>query len=250
MSTKTGLLIVACLIVFIIIRVNIAMNYQDRPENSQSDAIELPTAFTGTLPCADCPDIDYEIRLEEGQATEFSRYQERSPQHVSKTGIWDISGDTLVVHPDDPENQKIFRVTENSLLLLYKHGEEIPSDVAENHRLQRNTEFQSILDRHLELRNEGVKFVGTGNEPFWNFNVLEGDTLVYTTPEMELKSRSLDIQQHESGANYFAEFGSDQSIEINVQRQFCQDTMSGFMFTHAVTVTKDGMVNTGCGRYL
>jgi len=250
MSTKTGLIIVACLIVFIIIRVNIALNYQDRPESSQSAAIELPTAYTGTLPCEGCPDIDYEIRLEEGQATEFSRYPERNPQHVSKTGIWNISGDTLVVHPDAPEVQKIFKISENSLRILYKHGEKVPDDVGENHRLQQNTEFQSILDRHLELREKGVKFVGTGNEPFWNFNVLVGDTLVYTTPEMELKSRSLEIQQQESSTNYFADFGSGQSIEINVAREFCQDTMSGFMFTHSVTVTKDGAANSGCGRNL
>jgi len=252
MSTKTGLIIVACLIVFIIFRVNIAFNYQDRSADNQDQTsmIDLPTAFAGTLPCADCPDIDYEIRLEEGQATEFSRYPDRDPQQTAKTGIWNISGDTLVVHPDDPEFQKIFRVSENSLKLLYNQGEKISEEIAENYRLQRNTEFQSILERHLELRKEGVTFTGTGNEPFWNFNILQGDTLVYTTPEMELKSHTLEIQQNDGKTNYVAEFTSDQSIEIKVENQFCQDTMSGFMFTHIVTVTKNGAVNSGCGRYL
>ncbi len=250
MSKNTGLIIVACLIVFILIRVNIALTYQDKPQNSLNDRLDLPVAFSGTLPCDDCPDIDYELQLEERQFTEFSRYVDREPQHDSKTGTWHVTGDVLTIHADNPDHLKRFQVSENRLKILQLGGVEISEEVAENYLLSRNTEFQSILDRHLELRKNGVNFVGNGNEPFWAFHVLEGDTLVYMKPDLVVKSQSLDINQHESGVDYQATFSSDLQIEIHAEKQFCQDTMSGFMFTHVITITENGDTNTGCGRYL
>ncbi|CAN5433771.1 hypothetical protein BH23BAC3_BH23BAC3_02170 [soil metagenome] len=250
MSTKTGLIIVACLIAFILIRVNIALTYQDKPQNSLNDRLDLPAAFTGTLPCEDCPDTEYELRLEEGQFTEFSRFVDRDPQHDSRTGTWHVSGDILTIHADNSDHLKRFQVSENSLKVLEKNGIEISEEIAEDYRLSRNTEFQSILNQHFELRKKGVKFVGNGNEPFWAFHVMKGDTLVFMKPELEVKSQSLEIKQRESGVDYLATFNSDIQIEIRAEKQFCRDTMSGFMFTHVVTITEDGDKNTGCGRYL
>lgn len=252
MSKSTALIIVGFLILFIVVRVNIALNYQDNEQQRVDFEPDLPSAYTGTLPCADCPGVEYELRLEEGQFTEFSRYIDREPDYNSKTGRWQISGNTLSLSTDDPEFSKRFYISEDSLKLLGNAGDEITGELAENYRLQRNNEFQSILNLHTELRKNGVKFVGNGNEPFWAFHVLEGDTLLYMEPDLEIKSRSLSINQLDSGVEYLAEFSSDHSLEISLNRQFCQDTMSGFLFTHTVTVTEPGVTRPrhGCGRYL
>lgn len=250
MSKTTGLIIVACLVVFIIIRVNIALNYSSGPGSSEDYSPDLPIAYTGTLPCASCPGIDYELRLEEGQFTEFKRYIDRDPGHFTQTGSWEISGDRLTIEPEDVSDRKEFIITNERLRLLKMDGDQIDGDLADNYILERNTEFQSILNRHRELREDGVTFLASGNEPFWSFRILEGDTLVYLKPDFEMKSRSLEIIQKDSGREYRAEFGSDFGIEITTEREFCQDTMSGFKFTHVVTITEDGVTNRGCGRYL
>lgn len=250
MSKTTAFIIVGILIVFIIIRINIAFKYQDQTREINNFEPDLPTAYTGTLPCASCPGIEYELRLEEGQFTEFSRYTDREPVYSSKTGRWQITGNTLTINAENPQISKRFYISEDSLRLLDIKGEDIAGELAENYRLQRNTEFQSILNQQAELRKNGVRFIGSGNEPFWAFHVLQGDTLLYMEPDLEIKSRSLNINQLESGAEYLAEFSSDHSIEVTLNRAFCQDTMSGFKFTHVVTVTENGVTYTGCGRYL
>ena len=250
MSKKTGLIIVACLVVFIIIRVNIALNYSSGPGSAEDYTPDLPIAYTGTLPCASCPGIEYELRLEEGQFTEFKRYIDRDPGHFTRTGSWEISGDRLTIESKDAGDRKEFLISDERLRPIHSDSDDISGEPDEISVLERNSEFQSILDRHRELREEGVTFLASGNEPFWSFRILEGDTLVYLKPDFEMKSRSLEIIQKESGREYRADFGSEQEIEIKTEREFCQDTMSGFKFTHVVTLTENGVTNQGCGRYL
>lgn len=250
MSKSTGLLIVACLVVFIIIRVNIALNYSSSKNTIEDFIPDLPTSYTGTIPCASCPGIEYELRLETGQFTEYKHYVDRDPGYITQTGSWEISGDRLTIDPKDEGDRKQFSITDERLRLLDMESDQISGELAENYVLERNSEFQSILARHLELREEGVTFLASGNEPFWSFRVLEGDTLVYLEPDMELKSRSLEITQKESGREYRADFGSEHKISASTEKQLCQDTMSGFKFSHVVTLTEDGVTYQGCGRYL
>jgi len=249
-SKRTGLLIVACLVIFIIFRVSIVVDYLSDGETTPAAIPDLPAAYNGTLPCASCPGIEYHLWLEEEQFTEIRHYIDRDPGYSLKSGSWQITADTLKLRMDQSDEQKQFIVTDSTLTLLDTGGNVITGGLADHYTLQRNVEFQSVLDRHRELRETGVTFVANGNEPFWSFRVAGRDSLFYSEPGVELKSSSLQLNPSESGIHFSATIENNSTFEATAKKEYCRDTMSGFIFTHAVTVTTNGGTTTGCGRSL
>ncbi|REL37663.1 hypothetical protein DYD21_07720 [Rhodohalobacter sp. SW132] len=254
MSKKTGLIIVAFLIIFIVIRVNFALNYSTQNQSSEAAepfSPELPVSFTGTLPCASCPGISYELRLEENQSfTEFSRYLDRDPGDFVYTGRWSAAEDSLTLHFDHSDDIKQFLYADETLKLLDSEGETITGELEDHYELQKNDEFRSILNLHRELRTEGVTFVANGNEPFWSYRILENNTLEYAAPGEEQISRSIQKENNEEGFELTAELSSGLILESIVEEKFCKDTMSGFRFSHTVTITLGEETHSGCGRFL
>lgn len=250
MSKKTGLLIVACLVIFIIFRVSIVLDYYKDGETTPAATPDLPAAYNGTLPCASCPGVEYHLWLEEEQFTEISNYIDQDPGYALNSGSWEIAADTLKLRINQPDEQKQFIVTDSTLTLLDTGGNSIAGELSDQYILQRNIEFQSILDRHHQLREKDVTFVANGNEPFWSFRVAGRDSLLYSEPGMELETASLQLTQTESGITFRATFGNNSRLEATAEKEYCRDTMSGFIFTHVVSVTMDGERRTGCGRSL
>ncbi|NBC25820.1 MAG: hypothetical protein GVY08_03095 [Bacteroidetes bacterium] len=250
MSKRTGFLIVACLVMFIIFRVSIVFDYYNGDETEPAATPDLPAAFSGTLPCASCPGIEYHLWLEEEQFTEIRHYIDRDPGYSLKSGAWEITADTLKLRMDQSDEQKKFIVTDSTLTLLDTGGNAITGGLDDHYALQRNVEFQSVLDRHRELRETGVTFVANGNEPFWSIRVAGRDSLFYSEPGVELKSSSLQLNPTESGIHFSATIENNSRLEATAEKEYCRDTMSGFIFTHAVTVTMNGETTTGCGRSL
>lgn len=250
MNKKTAIIIVCCLIVFIIIRVNIAFNFLDEPDHHNTYTPDLPVAFTSTLPCADCPGIEYELHLQEEAFTEFSFYTDRDSAHFTESGNWEIKSGTLIIHPGDSSKKKRYLISDQNLKLLDRSGSEISGDLANHYFLEKNTEFQSIMNRHQELRENGVIFTAGGNEPFWSIQVFSSDSLVYKEPGGEVKSTSLRITDSGEGKEYQAAFDTGNSIKAITEERFCIDSMSGFKFTHAVTISLSGETKSGCGTTL
>jgi hypothetical protein len=57
--------------------------------------------YQGSLPCADCPGIEYKLTFQgDGTYTESSFYTDRSTQPIVKTGSYTINGDTVVLDKD------------------------------------------------------------------------------------------------------------------------------------------------------
>src|SRR5690625_5648707 len=50
-------------------------------------------------------------------------------------------------------------------------------------------EFESITAHHQQLREEGVLFVSSGNEPFWSFRLTGEERGVFSVPEGRFESR-------------------------------------------------------------
>ena len=65
------------------------------PERASEPLANLPATFSGTLPCADCPGIDYQLNLfEDGAYYMRMRYQNRAD------GQFDDIGRYLAIQPD------------------------------------------------------------------------------------------------------------------------------------------------------
>ncbi|MGY0558445.1 COG3650 family protein [Lysobacter sp. A421] len=84
-----------------------------------------------------------------------------------------------------------------------------------------------------------------GNEPFWSVKV-DGDTLTYTTPEMQPGKRlTAERSDHAAGVTFNGIDGG-KAFVLDVTGGQCQDSMSGEMFEYTSTFRYDGMEMTGC----
>lgn len=110
----------------------------------------LPATFIGTLPCADCPGIIYQINLLIDH-TFVSRmtYEERNST-FDEQGSWDVAGDgkVLVLKPAHGRPQKFFLPDAGTLRQLDADGHEIQSKF--NYDLKRAMRFAPLDDQRTK----------------------------------------------------------------------------------------------------
>lgn len=245
--------IVSLLVLFISFRLTTAcgeMNNRDQVQ--ESDPIEeLPAVFTGMLPCADCPGIEMHLLIEEEGYTELSWYRDRSPDPFMTEGNWALKNDTLSLYIDNNELLKVYLYDGETITLLDHNRQQVTGELSDMYTLEKSPEEMSIRRRHDELRTEeGVRFLASGNEPFWNIRIDETDSLHYRTPETEWSAPSESTSENEDSIIWRAE-SQPGTLVMTATQSWCRDTMSGFLFTHTVTVQAEELGELrGCGRFL
>jgi heat shock protein HslJ len=151
------------------------------PEGPSAKALlieGLPASFSGTLPCADCPGILYQVNLFPDH-TFVSRmsYQERDTQ-VDDRGIWELADDgkILVLRGRRGETQKFALRDSNTLRKLDRAGQEIVSKL--NYDLKRAATFAP-----LKPSNHNVATASLENT-YWKLTQLR-DSAISTSPKNE-----------------------------------------------------------------
>ncbi|SRR5690606_5984234 len=90
-------------------------------------------------------------------------------------------------------------------------------------------------------------YVATGNEPFWSIRATDG-TLVYSTPE-DLEGQVLQATREEAGGVLrFSGEADGKPFVLELHRESCEDTMSGWMHDFRSAFTWGGRVLAGCAR--
>lgn len=237
------------IVLFVSFRITSACNQMEKNKESGVSTIEPPASYFGVIPCADCPGIEYRIYLEEDQFMVFRIYQDRSQEPFLEKGTWSVSSDSLSLTSADGETTSTFLYEDDRLVVLDQEKNRVSGATAEMYLLSKESEMTSILNRHQQLREEGVLFSASGNEPFWNVRIHHGGEAVYRTPMRE-ESGTVTQTSSDNGATlWHVDF--DEDFIITTQNLPCQDSMSGFQFTHTVTVQTDSEAQLiGCGRYL
>lgn len=240
--------ILVLLTVFILFRVNTALKQMNSEDEQKSQTIEdLPAVFTGVLPCADCPGIESIIVLNEDSFEELSHYQDRGNNLYRVDGTWTLTSDTLKLFRIEDELHKAFVYSRDQIKLLDQDLQSINGDLENYYSFDRSPEQESIRIRHLELRDEGIDFLASGNEPFWSVHINFDGRLLYQTPGSEMPHPFSEFE--ESKEVQKTTYSSDE-MQIAITPGYCRDSMSGFLFTHQVEVQASGENMTGCGRYL
>jgi len=113
--------------------------------NSPESVISgLPASFVGTLPCADCPGIRYQVNLL-ADHTFVSRmtYEDRSTS-LQEEGSWQLANDgkTLVLQTDHQTREQFALLDEQTLRKMDTNGKEIQSKL--NYDLKRTPQFLPI----------------------------------------------------------------------------------------------------------
>lgn len=252
MNTKvTNILILLALVLFISFRLTTACNQFDQPEQESESIEELPVTYSGIIPCADCPDVEYYLHLEND--FQFQKVQwnsDRDTKPLAKSGRWILQEDTLTLYDEEQNQLNSFLYSDEQLTLLDKEENEVTGELADNYTLSKSHEETSIRQRHNQMNKEGVTFVSNGNEPFWSVQINEDDEINYQTPESSWTAPVSDKQEYEDEQIYQAET-DENALKVTIINEYCQDTMSGFLFTHTVQVQLKGEPNMdGCGRFL
>jgi heat shock protein HslJ len=126
----------------------------------------LPATFVGTLPCADCPGIRYQLNLNADHTfTSRMTYQERNTS-FDESGHWELSdnGKTVVLTNDRGRTEKFALRVVETLRQLDSAGNEINSNF--NYELERAPEFASLSGGRAAspaLENTSWKLTGLGN---------------------------------------------------------------------------------------
>lgn len=90
-------------------------------------------------------------------------------------------------------------------------------------------------------------FTARGNEPFWSVQV-EGNTLTYTTPELQPgKVLQAQRQAHAKGVTFNGQ-DAGSGFTLDIQTTPCEDTMSGEPFEYTATFKYGDETVTGCAR--
>lgn len=213
-------------------------------------------SWTGVLPCADCPGIDYSLNLHAGGHYEETMvYQERSVDPVKTIGAWKLDKECLVVlQAANSKAKQYFKFTGENLVQLDGDKHELPAPIAERYILSRKPEG---ADRATQDRlTRGIVFVATGNEPFWSVELNGKEELFFKAldgPELKAKAIKDDDAAGQLTARYSAT-GNDISLRLEIIRRSCTDDMSGAVsdWTTNVYVTQAGKetIYKGCGTYM
>jgi uncharacterized membrane protein len=95
---------------------------------------------------------------------------------------------------------------------------------------------------------EGVVFLGTGNEPFWNVELDKGDSLSFRLPEMKNPLRlKLDTTVNNDDTVQYSAHSDSTKMVVTIFPHFCSDGMSDFVYRNKVKVQYNQQVFDGCG---
>lgn len=202
--------------------------------------------YQGTLPCADCPGMDYQISLfNDHTFSELVAYQGRGLGIASvETGTWKQTSDSTVMILKKTDSSS-FLAAEGQLLLLDAKGKRIEGVLAGNYILkpvEGGDRRQLLADKS----KAGIRFTANGNEPGWtldldnkkiSFRNINGDSLQASLPRPNPNTDTLKVY-------------TTPGITISIRNTICTDDMSGLMKPNSVQVQVKDKIYQGCGEYL
>jgi uncharacterized membrane protein len=250
MNKFANIAILVLLGIFISFRINVACNQLAQENEVITDAdTELPALFTGVLPCASCPGIQYLLILKKDSFEEVSLYIDRNPGEFTETGTWNINRDTLRISDDSGRLLKSFLYRENELLLLDREENQAGSEHRDSYRLTRSPEFRSIYEQHQRLKEEdGIRLIASGNEPFWGIRIDNENELLFQAPDSSF-TITVNKPAEDGGLLIYQSEHDFGEFHLHIEKGVCLDSMSGYPFTHTVSLTLAGQSLNGCALF-
>jgi copper homeostasis protein (lipoprotein) len=139
------------------------------PAPAQQSALSaLPATFVGTLPCADCPGIRYQVNLNADHTfTSRMTYEERNTS-FDDSGRWEFAedGKAVVLRNGRGRTEKLALQVLEILRMLDSDGNEIDSKL--NYELKRASSFAPLDSggaANATLENTSWKLTGLGDSP-------------------------------------------------------------------------------------
>ena len=125
-------------------------------------SLDWAGAYSGTVPCADCPGIRTRIELrDDGTFSRSLLYLDRDERPRTDTGrfTWDASGSRVTL--GEGRNAQQFQVGESVLFHLDQNGQRITGNLAAAYRLEKIVNDPRIENRRWQL----IELAGRTIEP-------------------------------------------------------------------------------------
>ncbi|MBF8963081.1 copper resistance protein NlpE N-terminal domain-containing protein [Pontibacter sp. FD36] len=228
--------------------------------NAEMSNVEVAQAavgsWVGTIPCADCPGIDYTLDLNpDSTYRERLVYQGRSATPFVQSGTWGVGNGRVQLNKQGTGNNQ-FALEGEALVMLDNEGNRIESQIADAYRLRRKNPDEPEDSPKLwrEKYERGIEFAAIGNEPFWSLEVDLDKMIEFRVLDEEDGSVLTPVpvaEEPEAGEGVVYRVQTvTGNLEIRLIKETCVNTMSGRELPYTVTVLKDDMEYRGCGMYL
>lgn len=228
-----------------------ARNTSDSPKMRN----EVAGTYVGTLPCADCEGIRYQLRLAaDGTYQEDMFYVGKSQQSTKSSGNWTLNGSNVVLGGKDAMNR--FSIETGQLRMLDRAGQVITGNQAPRYVLQKRGEtgrpegYDNINGLIASKTAEGIDFYATGNEPSWSLDIDAGKMMSFRAMGGVSITTAVPKTENIDGGKRLSATAGSGSLEVRIYEKACTDNMSGVMMNRRVEVTTGGKTYTGCGQTL
>lgn len=200
----------------------------------------LPTgAYQGMYPCTGCEGIQQTILFTADKKYRLEELTWGKSSIPKKTeGIWE---------------------RKNGMIWMYQPGRTPLRFFLRNDSLFTDSLQYALVKRELatispfwkQKQNEGIDFIGVGNEPFWNLEIDNEKTILFKLADWK-KPVITAIQQPvvAKDSTVYKVASNKEMLRITLLPQFCSDGMSDFLYQYKVVVTFKGSTYKGCGVML
>jgi heat shock protein HslJ/uncharacterized lipoprotein NlpE involved in copper resistance len=209
--------------------------------------------WQGTIPCADCPGINYQLTLQKDRTyEESSEYLEKGTKPFLEKGVWLITQDSVVILTK-PVGQSQFRFSKGSLFMLDQQGQPIASAMAEKYRLSRPGAGNGKTSALEAKRKQGIDFVAMGNGSAWILEMDLDKSISFSSPREKIKLLGTEPSEQKLAngkATVYRAKTEAGTLTVRLTNEPCTDKKSGKQLPYTVVVTANAMDYNGCGKFL
>lgn len=205
-----------------------------------SFADSLPTgAYQGMYPCEGCEGVQQTILFTQDKKYHLEELAWGKSSAPKKTeGIWERKNGMIWLYQPG-----------RSPLRFFLRKDSLFTDSLQYALVKRK--LATINPSWQQKQNEGIDFIGIGNEPFWSLDIDNEKMVLFRLADWKkpIMAAIQDPAVTKDSTVYKLTSGKD-LLRITVLPQFCSDGMSDFLYQYKVVVTFKGSSYRGCGVML
>jgi len=225
-------------------------NKEEPADMASEDAVPAPRyiktpspqgIYHAVLPCSNCKGIDHIVafypdntyRIEEESIGKDTTLFDKT------TGDWKPTSGVIWLYKDQVVRARY--TWKDDTLMYLNPATKIPIPL---HKLKPATENEAWRNK----KQEGIAFFGVGNEPFWNIEITNKNTITFHLAEKDEPVQFLHATSADSEDSVIYHSQNDSaSLKAVIYHRFCSDGMSDYIYNEKVTVQYNDQTFHGCG---
>lgn len=200
--------------------------------------------FQGIFPCVDCDGIQQTVLFHKDHTyTQEQIKWDKNEEPTRGRGQWRINGSTIELFQNKQlvaemilKGDSLF-ATKISGILLNDSGKYLLT----RHQLAAG---QPVWNKK---KLKGIDFVGMGNEPFWNVEII-GTRVSFKLVDWKkpIYASMGEMEKNVDSTAYYLQT-ANKKWSLKILPHLCSDGMSDFIYEYQVEVNYEGTIYKGCG---